>query len=156
MQAVATAMKLGDPHILAAMDGLESTEMNKQPSLIQNSAPREEPTALFFAIFGLVYEALAASSADATPSPELRQNAIISLEALKSLVRPEYSGKALLEPTIFDEFTSLCYRMAMTESASVQTHLVEAVAIFATSQKENMGGGENVYAYLYVVCHFIY
>ncbi|KAL5476373.1 hypothetical protein ACEPAI_3473 [Sanghuangporus weigelae] len=142
MHAVATAMKLGDPHVLAAMDGLESCETNKQPSLIQNS--REEPTALFFAIFGLIYEALAASSADATPSPELRQNAVIALEALKSLVRPEYAGKALLDPAIFDEFTSLCYRMAMTESAFVQTHLVEAVAAFATSQRDNMQGSDNI------------
>lgn len=140
MHAVATSMKLGDPHILAAMDGLESSDKDKAPSsfLTQDSSSREEPTALFFAIFGLIYEALAASSADATPSPELRRNAIIALEALKSLVRPEYSGKALLEPTIFDEFTSLCYRMGLTESAGVQSHIVEVVAAFATSQKDNM------------------
>ncbi|EJD04810.1 clathrin-coated vesicle protein [Fomitiporia mediterranea MF3/22] len=151
LHAVATAMKVGDPYILAAMDGLESTDLNNKdnpPTLIQSnsSSSREEPTALFFAIFGLIYEALATSSADATPSPTVRQNAIIALEALKSLVKPEYSGKALLESTIFDEFTSLCYRMAMTESAAVQTHLVEAVAVFATSQKESMlaGSGRDV------------
>lgn len=140
MHAVAAAMKANDPYILAAMDGLEKVD-NSEPSLIGHatSTTREEPTALFFALFGLVYEALAASSADATPSKDLREHAIIALEATKSLVRPEYSGKALLEPTIFDEFTGLCYRMAVTESATVQVHLVEAVAVFATSQKDNMG-----------------
>ncbi|KAH8115151.1 clathrin-coated vesicle protein [Phellopilus nigrolimitatus] len=137
LHAVATAMRLGDPYVLAAMDGLEKVE-NERPPLIRNTSIREEPTALFFAIFGLVYEALASSSADATPSEALRRNAMIALEALKSLVKPEYSGKALLDPTIFDEFNSLCYRMAMTESTAVQIRLVEAIAVLATSQKENM------------------
>ncbi|THH07979.1 hypothetical protein EW145_g3009 [Phellinidium pouzarii] len=138
LHAVSTAMKANDVYVLAAMDGLGNADREKTPSLIQNLTTREEPTALFFAIFGLIYEALASSSADGTPSTKLQQNAIIALEALKSLVRPEYSGKALLEPTIFDEFTGLSYRMAMTESAAVQIHLVEAVAAFAISQKENM------------------
>ena len=142
MHAVATAMKGNDPYVLAAMDGHEKFDSTQeQTSLITHStsATRDEPTALFFALFGLVYEALAASSADATPSTALRENAVIALETTKSLVKPEYSGKALLDPTIFSEFTGLCYRMAMTESAAVQIHLVEAVAAFATSQKENMG-----------------
>ncbi|KAI5117719.1 hypothetical protein M0805_001805 [Coniferiporia weirii] len=141
LHAIATAMKLGDTCVLAAMDGLESVDGEGSPSSVQGMANREEPSALFFAIFGLVYEALASSSADATSSPKLRQNAIIALEALKGLVRPEYSGKALLEPTIFSEFTGLCYRMSMTESAAVQVHLVEAIAIFATSQKQNLSRG---------------
>ena len=126
-------MKLGDPFVLSAMDGQE--DGNGQAPRASDLAKREEPTALFYAIFGLAYEALAASSADSNPSVKLRQNATIALEALKSLLLPEYSGNALLDPTIFDEFMSLCYRMAMTESAVVQVHLVEAIAIFATNQK---------------------
>ena len=128
-------MKSGDPIVLAAMDGIEPSDSN---ALIPNQPNREEPTAMFFAIFGLAYEALAASSADATSSPVLRQNAVIALEAMKSLVRPEYSGKVLLEPSLFQEFRDLCYRMALTESAIVSRHLVEMVASFATSQRDRL------------------
>ena len=93
---------------------------------------------MFFALFGLIYEALVTSSADANPSTKTQQNAIIALKALKCLVKPEYSGKALLDPTILDEFISLCYRMALTESATVQVHLVETVSAFANSQAERL------------------
>lgn len=136
MSAVSTSMKLRDPYVLAAMDGLDSPPSES----LSSSKPRAEPTALFFAIFGLICEALALSSADSTPSAEIRRNVIIALETLKSLVKPEYSGNALLESSIFDEFSSLCYRMAMTESASVQSHLVEVIASFAVSQKVNTIG----------------
>ena len=138
MHAVATAMAANDPHVLAAMDGLDAPANAPPPP--REPKARTEPTALFFAIFGLIYEALARSSADSTPSPEIRRDAIVALETLKSLVRPEYSGNALLESTVFDEFTSLCYRMAMTESASVQSHLVEVISSFAVSQKQNISG----------------
>lgn len=122
-------MALEDPYIVAAMDGHDTADASQKAS-----QEREEPTAMFFALFGLIYEALVTSSADANPSAKIQQTAVIALEALKSLVKPEYSGKALLDPTILDEFTSLCYRMALTESASVQVHLVEAISIFAKSQ----------------------
>jgi hypothetical protein len=124
-------MLLDDPHVLAAMDGHDTTEVKP---VTQKNHDREEPTAMFFALFGLIYEALVTSSADANPSTTIQQNAIIALKALKSLVKPEYSGKTLLEPTILDEFTSLCYRMALTESAAVQVYLVETVAAFANCQ----------------------
>lgn len=131
-------MKKSDASILSAMDGHDVLESEKLAPKLNVQSSREEPSALFFAIFGLIFEALSTSSADSTPSPTLRRNAIIALEALKSLVKPEYSGKALLEPTIFDELIGLCYRMAMTEPASVQIHLVEALDAFATAQKDNM------------------
>lgn len=130
LRAVATAMQAQDRHILAAMDGNEAGSDDKDPI---PSGDRKEPTAFFYVIFGLVYEALATSSADTTSSSN-RQYAVISaLQALKCLIRPEYSGNALMEPTIFDEFISLCYRMGMTEAPAIQVHLVEMLAIFAQS-----------------------
>lgn len=128
-------MKLGDPYILLAMDGMDSTDEGPASSA---TAQRDEPTALFFALFGLIYEALSASSADATPSAKLRRNALIALNALKSLVKPAFSGRALFDPPIFSEFMSLCYRMAMTESAAAQVLLVEVISVFATSQAGNI------------------
>jgi len=123
-------MQASDPDILAAMDGTEVNEQKKNAIL---TAERKDPTAFFYVLFGLVYEALATSSADATPST-IRQSAVISaVQALKCLVRPEYSGNAILEPTIFDEFIGLCYRLGMTEAPAVQVHLVEMLAIFANA-----------------------
>lgn len=135
MQAVATAMECGDPHIHASMDGQEF-HAGVEPS---NFGKREEPTAFFFVIFGLVYEALATSSAESTSAASARQTLVIAaLQMLKSLVRPEYSGKAIRDPTIFEEFVSLCYRIAMTESARIQVHLLEMLSIFAASQDQEL------------------
>jgi HEAT repeat-containing protein 5 len=78
------------------------------------------------------------TSADATSSTAARESAIVALQALQSLVRPEFSGKALLEPTVFTEFTSLCYRMAITEAASVQLHLISVIVSFAQTQRTNI------------------
>lgn len=117
------------------MDGRESSVDNKPSN--GSTTVREEPTVFFFIVFGLVYEALVTSSADSALTTATRQPAVIAaLQALKFLVRPEYSGKALLEPTAFDEFISLCYRIAMTETAPIQIHLVEVVTALASSQNQ--------------------
>ncbi|KAF8148271.1 clathrin-coated vesicle protein [Crassisporium funariophilum] len=140
LQAVATAMQAGDPYIRAAMDGKETSNIN--PDSVSMSE-RKEPTAFFFVIFGLVYEALATSSADASSATTSRQSGVASaLQALKCLVRPEYSGQAIMEPTIFEEFISLCYRMGMTESAAIQIHLVEMLAVFAATQNSRSTGSD--------------
>jgi hypothetical protein len=124
-------MDQGDPYILAAMDGQETVNTSN----LVSTEKRQEPTAFFHVIFGLVYEALVTSSTDSTSS-STRQNLVVSaLQALKSLVKPEYSGNAFKDPTIFEEFISLCYRMAMTEPASIQVHLVEMISSFASSQE---------------------
>lgn len=124
-------MQSNDPHILAAMDGRELTS-----GVVESTKKaREEPTAFFFIIFGLVYEALSASSADSTSGTVSRQSATITaLQTLKCLLKPEYAGKTIMEPTIFDEFISVSYRMAMTEGANIQIHLVEMLSVFATTQ----------------------
>jgi hypothetical protein len=127
-------MQVGDAAVLAAMDGQEPSQAsNNNPQL--KSKPREDQTAFFYVLFGLVYEALSTSSPDSGTTNSDRQTLVVAcLEALKSLVRPEYAGKAILEPNIFDEFISLSYRMAMTESATVQIHLVEMLGALASTQ----------------------
>jgi hypothetical protein len=128
-------MECGDPRIYAAMSGQELSTSVK-PS---NFSKREEPTAFFFVIFGLVYEALATSSTESTSGASARQALVVAaLQALKSLVRPEYSGKAFRDPTIFDEFISLCYRIAMTETAKIQVHLLDMLSIFAASKDQEL------------------
>lgn len=131
LNAVATTMETQDPFILGAMEGMDSVAAASSTKRSAGS----EPTAMFFVIFGLVYEALSSS----TPYPESSLSAsantpFIALRAMKCLVRREYSGRALLEPTIFDELLNLWYRMAMTEPPALQIQLMEVIRVFATEQ----------------------
>jgi HEAT repeat-containing protein 5 len=119
-------MKSADQYILSAMDGKEGgTEV---------AASRDGPSAFFFVVFGLVYEALAQSSTNTASTASNAMVTTAALEALESLVRPEYAGDAILDPTIFDEFTSLCYRMAMMETDDVHVPLVRTIASLASTQ----------------------
>lgn len=120
-------MQRHDPYILAAMDGREANGTIPTTS-------GDDPTSFFYVVFGLVYEALTQSSADSATSVATRDVTITALQALASLVKPEYAGSAILEPTIFEEFSNLCYRLAMTEPPEVQVHLVAAVSSFVNSQ----------------------
>jgi len=124
-------MKSGDPYILSAMDGKEGA--------VEMATKRDGPSAFFWVLFGLAYETLAQSSTNAASTTSSEMVTTAALEALESLVKPEYAGDAILEPTIFDEFTSLCYRMAMMETADVHVPLVRTVASLASTQC-NRGG----------------
>ncbi|EGN94850.1 hypothetical protein SERLA73DRAFT_171234 [Serpula lacrymans var. lacrymans S7.3] len=124
LQAVASAMEHSDPHIKSAILGQIVPPNAPAP----NSTPRTEPADFFFIIFGQVYEALTTAS----PGPtEARTTVMIAaLRALKCIVSPQYSGKALLDPIILREFTSLCYRLAMVESANILVHLLDVLVAF--------------------------
>jgi len=131
LNAVATVMEMQDPSILGAMEGMDDAVA---PSLTKPSA-RSEPTATFFVIFGLVYEALSASTPYSESSATASANtSLIALRAMKCLVRREYSGRALLEPTIFDELLNLWYRIAMVEPPALQIQLMEVIRVFAIEQ----------------------
>ncbi|KAF9269100.1 clathrin-coated vesicle protein [Marasmius fiardii PR-910] len=143
LQAVAAAMRAGDPNVLAAMDG---RQLVKDQLFEASSKTRDEPALFFYVIFGLVYEALSSSTSDSTNSSSRQASISTALQALKSLVKPEYAGKAILEPTILDEFISVCYRIAMTETASIQVHLVEVLAAFASTQDTGESASELITA----------
>src|SRR6266852_5244985 len=130
LNAVATAMETRDPFVLGAMEGID--DMAAMSSTARSTGP--EPTTMFFVIFGLVYEALSASTPYSESSQASGSTSFIALRAMKHLVRPEYSGRALLEPTIFDELINLWYRMAMTEPPALQIQLVEVIRVFAIEQ----------------------
>ncbi|KAI0776806.1 ARM repeat-containing protein [Trametes elegans] len=132
LHAIATAMQKDDPTILAAMDGQETPSPQASAKAINE---RDEPTVFFYVVFGLVYEALATSTPDA--DPDAQRTSIISLQALKHLVRRKYCGKVFNDPPIFEELLNLFYRMALTEPSGVQIHLVEAIASLAESIKSN-------------------
>ena len=90
-------MDAKDPHILAAMYGEEVNDQNPQDVA---TTDRKESTAFFSVIFGLVYEAIATASIDASSESESRSGVVSALAALKFLVRPEFSGQAIMEPII--------------------------------------------------------
>jgi HEAT repeat-containing protein 5 len=124
-------MDMQDPFILGAMEGMDDAAAS---SSTEPSA-RSEPTAMFFVIFGLVYEALSASMPYSESSVAASANtSLIALRAMKCLVRREYSGRALLEPTIFDELLNLWYRIAMIEPPALQIQLMEVIRVFAIEQ----------------------
>ena len=130
LQAVATSIASGDPHIALAMDGIQPS-MNNRP--LDERSVRQDHCVFFFIIFGLVYEALSNGTVDSTIST--RQPAIIAaLQILKYLVKPQFSGRALQDPATCDEFTNLCYRMAMTETIDIQVHLIEVLVTLAMNQ----------------------
>ncbi|KAF8333580.1 ARM repeat-containing protein [Cantharellus anzutake] len=135
LRAVGIAMKRQDPHILATVDG-KATTGSANPDPYSGNA-------YFFIIFGLVFELLASSSngSASTPSKQLALHA--ALDTLPALVRPEYCGIALFEPPIFTEFTSLCYRMMLTEPSIVQLRLIETiVSLVSTHSAKSLWGSQ--------------
>lgn len=126
-------MQEGDPYVLAVMHGQESAS-NAQITT------QDEPAIFFFIIFGLAYETLASSLLDSTSAISTRHTTVVAaLQALKCLVCSAYSGRAMMDTTASDEFISLCYRLAMTETAAIQVHLIELLTIFAASQRHQHG-----------------
>ncbi|KAJ3989256.1 hypothetical protein F5890DRAFT_1549706 [Lentinula detonsa] len=114
---------------------MDRSEHVNSATSVSSKRPREEPTTFFYIVFGLVYEALVEASTDSLTSSAARRTSVIaSLQVLEYLVEPKYAGKAILDPTIFDEFISVCYRLAMTESAPIQIHLIEVMRVLAASQ----------------------
>ncbi|KAF4556724.1 Hypothetical protein D9617_1g086030 [Elsinoe fawcettii] len=84
---------------------------------------REEPTAFFFVLFGLAFEALAARFDDRDSLARSRRLDI--LEALKKILRPSVAGTAIYQDVIFTETMDLLDRMVLTEGIDVQTTIVE-------------------------------
>ena len=72
---------------------------------------------------------------DRDADPDAQRTSIISLQALKCLVRRKYCGKVFNDPPLFEELLNLFYRMSLTEPSGVQIHLVEAIASLAESIK---------------------
>jgi HEAT repeat-containing protein 5 len=136
LQALAKIMQVGDEYVFNAMHGREST--------LDGPMTPEEPAAFFFVIFGLAYEALASSPSDSNLTLSTRRTTVIAaLQALKSIIRPTYSGGVMVDATISEEFISLCYRMAMTETASIQVYLIELLTVFASNQHQNLSDSQN-------------
>jgi hypothetical protein len=120
-------MQRGDPHIWAAMNGLQTS------AEIPPSSRRTGGVAFYPIMLGLVFEALSANSADAVNPLARRLSSSVALQTLASLVRPEYSGAVLFEPSTFSEILGLWYRLTLTETAEIQSALIQTIVSLVKS-----------------------
>lgn len=122
LHAVASLLKANNVHILLAIDGID-TKVDQQAPLV--SSTRQEPALFFWVLFGLSFEALCtAPPSGATSAAQVQA---IALEALVGLIKPEVSGSALLEKSLFEELCNLCYRLAITEGPAIKAHVMQVV-----------------------------
>jgi hypothetical protein len=84
---------------------------------------REEPTAFFFVLFGIVVESLTTQPSNDTPDTD--SQTLGALSALKRILRPSVAGPAVFESKVFSETLELFARLALTESLSVQLVIVD-------------------------------
>ncbi|CAO1639306.1 unnamed protein product [Sympodiomycopsis kandeliae] len=147
VEAVSVLLDADHPAIIKAMDGGDGQEEVSGPP----SAFRSEPTIFFFVLYGLVFEALStsagASSASVVDSGDAVRGAHVmrvSLQAVRSLSKPQYSGTALLQESSFEELCNLCYRIVLTESVSMQNGVVDLVLAIGRAFKSRLldGGGD--------------
>ncbi len=128
LDAVAISMDGGDPSIKSAMDDKKPGEVmqdSKMPTL------RPMPTANFFVVYGLSFE-LATQSVG---NPAASASGVTALHAIRNIVDPVYCGTQLFDSPLFDELCTMCYRIALSESAALKKEMILIMGAFATSRR---------------------
>jgi len=126
VDAIASLIDQDVEFVFDALDGKTGSEAPKLDDFgagRHNINYRDEPTAFFFMLFGIVIEALITQPNNDTPSTEAQTLDILS--ALKRILRPSVSGNAVFQDAVFAETTELFDRLALTESPDVQLVIVE-------------------------------
>lgn len=124
VDAIASLIDEDSEFVFDALDG--KTEFD-EPSPTNGKTDhhinyRAEPTAFFFVLFGLAFEALAGRPGDLQASKE---QILEILHALKKILRPSVSGQAIYQEVIFSETMDMLDRLVLTEGLQVQTVIVE-------------------------------
>lgn len=122
LHAVGTLLKTNNPHMLRAVDGLDTSPSSADSESLMSTKGRDTPALFFWVLFGLSFEALCGGR----PSVQA-----IALDALVGLMRTEVSGPALLEASLFEEVCNLCYRLAITEGPEIKQRVMEIVLVLA-------------------------
>lgn len=119
LEAVSKVMEASDPLVFAAMDGIEIVAGAPVP---EPMLQRLEPTTFFWVLYGLAFEAAAASAGDLSSYYSESGTAlpIVALSALAQLVDRRFSGNAVLDGPIFNELLTLLYRLVMVGPPSAQ------------------------------------
>lgn len=131
LHAVAISLAAGDPFILGAMDGQTYTSPTP-PTTVPSARP--EPSANFYILYGLAFEALVKAMGDSASSA----NAVVALRAMSSLVKPPLSGTTVFNGAFFDELCTVAYRIAMSEPALVKGEMCEVLSSFVLSRQGTM------------------
>lgn len=138
IHAVSLAAGAGNGTLLAAMDGRNPKDSSQQPS-----AFRSEPALYFPVLYALAFEAIAVNMGATQAVQQAREVTRTSLYAISSLGHPQYAGTALLQDAIFSELCNLCRRLIATESAGVQTSVVELVVALVVGYGQRLLDGED-------------
>lgn len=126
VDAIASLIDQDSDFVFDALDGKTGSDAPKLENFgaeRHHINYRDEPTAFFFMLFGIVIEALTTRTGNDTPSSEAQTLEILS--ALKRILRPSVSGNAVYQDAVFAETTELFDRLALTESPDVQLVIVE-------------------------------
>ena len=123
-----------------ALDGKTRPEAEKDQSKGHDINYREEPVAFFFILYGIAFEAI--MKRDTEPHGGKDQTLEILL-ALKRILRPSVSGRAIYQDVVFSETMDLFDRLALTEGLAIQGVVVEMTRNLCLSHPSMQEGSEN-------------
>lgn len=121
LHAMAKAMKDDSDIAIKAVSGGTPPQQGIVPTA---------PLTHFFVLYGLAFEIVTNAIGDLN----MASKSAIALSAMQSLVRVEYCGIGMFTTPIFEELTTMCYRIAMAEPARVRSEMVKVMQEFAQSR----------------------
>lgn len=124
LEALALSMRAESPAILQAFGLQPTTESTSGPAI------RPEPLPHFFVVYGLAFEIMSQSFGN----PTATKDALAAAKAMQTLVKPIYCGIALFSSAAYEELCTLCYRIALGESALLRAEMVQIMGNFASSR----------------------
>ncbi len=123
MDAITSLIEGDMGTVFDALDGRSGDDVARGVPSGDGINYRDEPVAFFFVLFGIVVEALLAlSTKDADAG---REDVLRLLMILQKILRPEVSGQAVYQETVFSETMDLLNRLVLTQTLEVQTVVVE-------------------------------
>ena len=124
VDAIASLIDQDIEFVFDALDGKSHTQDSKSNGIKENEINyREEPVAFFFILYGIAFEALV--KRDTTDYQGGQDQTLEILLALKRILRPPVSGRAIYQDAIFSETMDLFDRLALTEGLPVQAAVVD-------------------------------
>ncbi|MCJ1473001.1 hypothetical protein MMC13_001650, partial [Lambiella insularis] len=124
INAIASLIDQDSDLVFVALDGdIGSAESNTSESSNPVINYRDRPAAFFFILYGIAFEALVRRP-DAE-SPDNNDHTLEILLALKRILRPSISGRAVYQEAIFSETMELFDRLALTEGFAIQGTIIE-------------------------------
>ena len=126
VDAIASLIDQDIEFVFNALDGNSGTQNSESNGIEGNEINyREEPVAFFFILYGITFEALV--KRDTTDYEGGQDQTLEILLALKKILRPPVSGRAIYQDAVFSETMDLFDRLALTEGLPVQAAVVDII-----------------------------